>query len=89
MRNLCMMPSSIFSVINVGRQLFVCVHVFSLVNVMNINVLSAPLDRGRQTYRSEIVQTVQGMIPLVVVRPAPLFSFLRSDRTMGSMGGGA
>lgn len=57
--------------------------------VMNMNVLPAPLDRGRQTCRSVIVQTVQGMIPLAVVRPAPLFSFLHSDRTICSMGGDA
>ncbi|TXE56508.1 hypothetical protein FOT57_11995 [Serratia ureilytica] len=89
MRNSDLMSSFTFFVINVGRQLFICVHVFSLVNVMNINVLSAPLDRGRQTYRSEIVQAVQGMIPLAVVRPAPLFCFLHSDRTIGSTGGDA
>lgn len=89
MRNFCMMSPFIFSVINVGRQLFICIHVFSFMFLMNIDVLSAPLDRGRQTCRSEIVQTVQGMIPLTVVRPAPLFCFLHSDRTMGSMGGDA
>lgn len=89
MRNPDLISPFIFSVINAGRQLFVCIHGVSLIYVMNINVLSAPLDRGRQTYRSEIVQTVQGMIPLTVVRPAPLFCFFHSDRTIGSMGGDA
>lgn len=89
MRNFCMMSAFIFSVINAGQQLFVCIHTSSSICHMNINVLSAPLDRGRQTYRSEIVQTVQGMIPLAVVRPAPLFCFLHSHRIICSMGGGA
>ncbi len=64
-----------FSQINVGRQLFVCIHISSSICHMNINVLSAPLDRGRQTYRSEIVQAVSGSVTLVVVRPAPFFSY--------------
>lgn len=52
-------------VINAGRQLLmICIHLFSFLSqfVMNINMLSVPSDRGRQTHRSENVQTVTGIL---------------------------
>ncbi|CAD5754702.1 Uncharacterised protein [Escherichia coli] len=68
-------------VINAGRQLLmICIHLFSFLTqlVMNIKMLSVPSDRGRQTYRSENVQTVTGILFPTVVRPAPFFLFLHS-----------
>ncbi|MDQ9273057.1 hypothetical protein KJE00_24490, partial [Escherichia marmotae] len=52
-------------VINAGRQLLmICIRLFSFLSqlVMNIKMLSVPSDRGRQTYRSENVQTVTGIL---------------------------
>ncbi|MBN6134343.1 hypothetical protein, partial [Escherichia coli] len=65
-------------VINAGRQLLmICIHVFLLLSqsVMNIKMLSVPSDRGRQTCRSENVQTVTGILLPTAVRPAPFFLF--------------
>ena len=69
-------------VINAERQLLmICIHLFSFLSqlVMNIKMLSVPSDRGRQTYRSENVQTVTGVLFPTVVRPAPFFFFLYSQ----------
>ncbi|WP_240731769.1 hypothetical protein [Escherichia sp. E4742] len=69
-------------VINAGRQLLmICIHLFSFLSqlVMNIKMLSVPSDRGRQTYRSENVQTVTGILFPTAVRPAPFFLFLHSQ----------
>ena len=70
-------------VINAGRQLLmICVHkVFLLVNmlIMSAKMLSVLSDRGRQTYRSENVQTVTGILLPTAVRPAPFFLFLHSQ----------
>ena len=60
--------------INAGRQFFVCIHVFFLL--ANIDRLSAPSDRGRQTHRSEMVPAASGSVTLTAVRPAPFFSYL-------------
>ncbi|EAY9719536.1 TPA: hypothetical protein N6W35_004291 [Escherichia coli] len=43
---------------------------------MSAKMLSVPSDRGRQTYRSENVQTVMGILCPATVRPAPVFVFL-------------
>ncbi|CAD5882277.1 MULTISPECIES: hypothetical protein [Enterobacteriaceae] len=70
-------------VINAGRQLLmICVHkVFLLVNmlIMSAKMLSVLSDRGRQTYRSENVQTVTGILFPTAVRPAPFFFFSHSQ----------
>ncbi|MDF1128670.1 hypothetical protein P1T57_24830 [Escherichia coli] len=69
-------------VINAGRQLLmICIHLFSFLSqlVMNIKMLSVPSDRGCQTYRSENVQTVTGILFPTTVRPAPFFLFLHSE----------
>lgn len=68
-------------VINAGRQLFFCIHkVFPLNQiVMNKRMLSVPSDRGRQTHRSENVQTVTGILFPTTVRPAPFFLFSHSQ----------
>ena len=68
-------------VINAGRQLFFCIHKIFPLNqlVMNERMLSVPSDRGRQTYRSENVQTVTGILFPTAVRPAPFFLFLHSQ----------
>ncbi|CIN24362.1 Uncharacterised protein [Salmonella enterica subsp. enterica serovar Typhi] len=69
-------------VINAGRQLLmICIHLFSFLSqlVMNIKMLSVPSDRGRQTCRSENVQTVTGILLPTTVRPAPFFLFLHSQ----------
>ncbi len=68
-------------VINAGRQLFFCIHKFFPLKqlVMNERMLSVPSDRGCQTYRSENVQTVTGMLFPTTVRPAPFFLFLHSQ----------
>ena len=69
-------------VINAGRQLLmICIHLFSFLSqlVMSIKMLSVPSDRGRQTYRSENVQTVTGIFLPTAVRPAPFFLFLHSQ----------
>ena len=39
-------------------------------------MLSVPSDRGCQTYRSENVQTVTGILFPTAVRPAPFFFFI-------------
>ncbi|UMT21580.1 hypothetical protein AOY57_04440 [Escherichia coli] len=60
----------------------ICVHkVFLLVNmlIMSAKMLSVPSDRGRQTYRSENVQTVTRILFPTTVRPAPFFLFSRSQ----------
>ncbi len=66
---------------NAGRQLFFCIHkLFPLKQlVMNERMLSVPSDRGRQTHRSENVQTVTGILFPTAVRPAPFFLFSRSQ----------
>ena len=69
-------------VINAGRQLLmICIHLFSFLSqlVMSMKILSVPSDRGRQTYRSENVQTVTGVLFPTAVRPAPFFLFLHSQ----------
>ncbi|HGE9230494.1 TPA: hypothetical protein ACGBQB_004899 [Escherichia coli] len=68
-------------VINAGRQLFFCIHKIFPLNqlVMNERMLSVPSDRGRQTCRSENVQTVTGILFPTAVRPAPFFLFLHSQ----------
>ncbi|EEW2033758.1 hypothetical protein DS402_24995 [Escherichia coli] len=60
----------------------ICVHkVFLLVNmlIMSAKMLPVLSGRGRQTYRSENVQTVTGMLFPTTVRPAPFFLFLHSQ----------
>ncbi|EFG8739553.1 TPA: hypothetical protein KML81_004067 [Escherichia coli] len=59
----------------------ICIHLFSFLSqlVMNIKMLSVPSVRGRQTYRSENVQTVTGILFPTAVRPAPFFLFLHSQ----------
>ncbi|EFJ2982690.1 hypothetical protein K0J07_004064 [Escherichia coli] len=59
----------------------ICIHLFSFLSqlVMSIKMLSVPSDRGRQTYRSENVQTVTGVLFPTAVRPAPFFLFLHSQ----------
>ncbi|HAV7684168.1 TPA: hypothetical protein JK765_004256 [Escherichia coli] len=59
----------------------ICIHLFSFLSqlVMNIRMLSVPSVRGRQTYRSENVQTVTGILFPTAVRPAPFFLFLHSQ----------
>ncbi|HAD5235971.1 TPA_asm: hypothetical protein G1T87_02870 [Salmonella enterica subsp. enterica serovar Typhi str. CT18] len=59
----------------------ICIHLFSFLSqlVMSIKMLSVPSDRGRQTYRSENVQTVTGIFLPTAVRPAPFFLFLHSQ----------
>ncbi len=47
--------------------------------VMSAKMLSVPSDQGRQTYRSENVQTVTGILFPTTVRPAPFFLFSRSQ----------
>ncbi|WP_255091893.1 hypothetical protein [Escherichia coli] len=69
-------------VINAGRQLLmICIHLFSFLSqlVMSIKMLSVPSDRGCQTYRSENVQTVTGILFPTAVRPAPFFFFSHSQ----------
>ncbi|WP_256129487.1 hypothetical protein [Escherichia coli] len=68
-------------VINAGRQLFFCIHKIFPLNqlVMNERMLFVPSDRGRQTCRSENVQTVTGIFLPTAVRPAPFFLFLHSQ----------
>ncbi|ENU6822894.1 hypothetical protein ACFH98_005030 [Escherichia coli] len=55
--------------------------VFLLVNmlIMSAKMLPVLSGRGRQTYRSENVQTVTGILFLTAVRPAPFFLFLHSQ----------
>ncbi len=67
--------------INAGRQLFCCIHKNSHLkqSVMSMRILSVPSDRGRQTYRSENVQTVTGILFPTAVRPAPFFLFSHSQ----------
>ncbi len=43
--------------------------------VMSAKMLSVPSDQGRQTYRSENVQTVTGILFPTTVRPAPFSLF--------------
>ncbi|RNI98178.1 hypothetical protein EFV07_20320 [Escherichia coli] len=66
---------------NAGRQLFFCIHkLFPLKQlVMNERMLSVPSGRGRQTHRSENVQTVTGILFPTAVRPAPFSLFSRSQ----------
>ncbi|WP_235424006.1 hypothetical protein [Citrobacter koseri] len=51
----------LIQVINAGRQLLVCIHRYFLKNV-DMNVLSAFSDQGRQPQWSEIVKTVSGSL---------------------------
>ncbi|WP_252341794.1 hypothetical protein [Escherichia coli] len=78
-------------VINAGRQLFFCIHkLFPLKQiVMNERMLSVPSDWGRQTYRSENVQTVTEILFPTVVRPAPFFLVLHSQVSGCLRGSGA
>ncbi|EBG2416703.1 hypothetical protein FIQ41_08750 [Salmonella enterica subsp. enterica] len=59
----------------------ICIHLFSFLSqlVMSIKMLSVPSDRGRQTYWSENVQIVTGVLFPTAVRPAPFFLFLHSQ----------
>ncbi|MWM71018.1 hypothetical protein GQL89_15710 [Escherichia coli] len=59
----------------------ICIHLFSFLTqlVMNIKMLSVPSYRGRQTHRSENVQSVTGILFPTAVRPAPFFLFLHSQ----------
>ncbi|CAR45208.1 hypothetical protein HMPREF0693_2787 [Proteus mirabilis ATCC 29906] len=59
------------NVINVGRQLIVCIHKCSFRCVMDKNRLPVRSDRGRQTYRSENSRAVTGSLSLTTVRPTP------------------
>ncbi|UMS69521.1 hypothetical protein AOY72_23240 [Escherichia coli] len=61
--------------------MFFCIHKIFPLNqlVMNERMLSVPSDRGRQTCRSENVQTVTGIFLPTAVRPAPFFLFLHSQ----------
>ena len=47
--------------------------------VMSAKMLSVPSDQGRQTYRSENVQTVTGILFPTTVCPAPFFLFSHSQ----------
>lgn len=58
-----------------GRQVCMCIHRSSFKNV-DMNMLSALSDQGRQTYRSEIVQAASGGLLPATVRPAPLYTAL-------------
>ncbi len=84
----CHVAILIMVVINAGRQLFFCIHKFFPLKqvVMNIRILSVPSDRGRQTHRSENVQTVTGILFPTVVRPAP-FSLFSYSQVSGSLRG--
>jgi hypothetical protein len=85
----CHVAILIMVVINAGRQLLmICIHLFSFLSqlVMNIKMLSVPSDRGRQTYRSENVQTVTGILFPTTVRPAP-FSLFSYSQVSGSLRG--
>lgn len=62
--------------INAGRQLFVCIHLFLLIRV-NTDRLSEVSDRGRQTYRPEIMRAASGILTPTTVRPAPFSEYLR------------
>lgn len=75
-------------VINAGRQLFFCIHKIFPLNqlVINERMLSVPSDRGRQTYRSENVQTATGILFPTTVRPAP-FSLFSHSQVSGSQRG--
>lgn len=59
------------NVINVGRQLIVCIHKCSFKCVMDKNRLPIRSDRGRQTYRSENSRAVTESLSLTTVRPTP------------------
>ncbi|HCC5976576.1 TPA: hypothetical protein M5879_003755 [Citrobacter koseri] len=65
----------LIQVINAGRQLLVCIHRYFLKNV-DMNVLSAFSDQGRQPQWSEIVKTVSGSLLPATVRPAPFYTAL-------------
>lgn len=73
---------------NAGRQLFFCIHKLFLLKqfVMNERMLSVPSGRGRQTHRSENVQTVTGILFPTTVRPAP-FSLFSYSQVSGSLRG--
>lgn len=58
-----------------GRQVCMCIHQCTFENV-DMNMLSAPSFRGRQTYRSEIMQAVSGSLLPATVRPAPFYTAL-------------
>lgn len=75
-------------VINAGRQLFFCIHKNSPLKqfVMSMRMLSVPSDRGRQTRRSENVQTVTGILFPTTVRPVP-FSLFSRNQVSGSQKG--
>ncbi|EBI5303900.1 hypothetical protein AUS19_28375 [Escherichia coli] len=67
----------------------ICVHkVFLLVNmlIMSAKMLPVLSGRGRQTYRSENVQTVTGILFPTTVRPAP-FSLFSHSQVSGSQRG--
>ncbi|EJI1466140.1 hypothetical protein ACNEV1_004120 [Escherichia coli] len=68
-------------VINAGWQLFFYIHKNAPLkqSVMSMRMLSVRSDRGRQTYRSENVQTVTGILFPTAVRPAPFFLFSHSQ----------
>ncbi|EIX7011463.1 hypothetical protein L3033_000647 [Providencia stuartii] len=61
------------NVINVGRQWFIFINDFFHVLFLWLieNRLPVFSDRSGQTHRSEIVQTVQGIISLTTARPTP------------------
>lgn len=59
---------------NAGRQLCRCIHINSL-KIVDMNMLSAFSDQGRQPHWSEIMQTVPGSLLPAVVRPAPFTNF--------------
>lgn len=65
----------LIQVINAGRQLLVCIHRYFLKNV-DMNVLSAFSDQGRQPQWSEIMKTVSGSLLPATVRPAPFYTAL-------------
>ncbi len=65
----------LIQVINAGWHLFICIHRY-LLKIVDMNVLSVPSFRGRQTDRSEIVKTVSGSLLPATVRPAPFYTAL-------------
>ncbi|MBJ9260190.1 hypothetical protein I5495_22930 [Citrobacter amalonaticus] len=66
-----------FKVINAGQQLFIRIHGVSSENMlMNMRLLSAYSDRGRQTHRSEVMRAASGILSLATVRPAPFYTAL-------------
>lgn len=73
--------------INVGRQLIVCIHFSSSRLVMDINGLPVLSDRGCQTCRSENSRAVIGIISLATVRSTPLIHISKKSFYLQGWGG--